>query len=429
MPEFLLHYIWQYRLWAGSKQTTTDGQEVEIISVGQHNHDAGPDFTNVHLKIGQQDWVGSIELHIHASDWYKHQHHKDSVYDNIILHVVCHADKDVFNSQGKLVPQCELRYPKDEDYLTQMLQPAIQMDSVWNNIECSQQLLKEPNLLSDGWRKVLLTKRLDCKKQSIDQLLTITQYSWNHAFYITLAHNFGFHTNGIPFEALAIHTPLSCLQKHKNSLFQITAILLGQSGLLTQDTASNSEKQALLSEYQFLQKKFSLIPIEANLWKHAKLRPQNAPETRIRQFAHLIYQSEFLFTKLMDENDVNRLQQLLQLKDIQADTPLKLTPAPPLGKKSIDILLINTVIPYKYAYALAYQHPDRAQRAIQVLEQITPEDNHIIRQWKLLGQHIRNAADTQALIHLFQNYCQHHRCIHCEVGHQVFEQKNVPLLL
>lgn len=43
MPEILLHYIWQHRLWAGFAQQTTDGREVEIISVGQHNRDAGPD--------------------------------------------------------------------------------------------------------------------------------------------------------------------------------------------------------------------------------------------------------------------------------------------------------------------------------------------------------------------------------------------------
>ena len=33
MPELLLHYIWQHRLWAGFTQTTTDGQNIEIISI------------------------------------------------------------------------------------------------------------------------------------------------------------------------------------------------------------------------------------------------------------------------------------------------------------------------------------------------------------------------------------------------------------
>ena len=177
MPEILLHYIWQHRLWAGFAQHTTDGREVEIISVGQHNRDAGPDFTNVHLRIDRQDWFGNVELHIHASDWYKHRHQTDTAYDNIILHVVCNADKKVYNSHGETVAQCELRYPQNVDYLSRILQPATQMDSAFSCIECSRQLLSDPTLLSEGWRKALLNKRMECKQQSIKQLLTITQQS------------------------------------------------------------------------------------------------------------------------------------------------------------------------------------------------------------------------------------------------------------
>lgn len=427
MPEILLHYIWQHRLWAGFAQQTTDGREVEIISVGQHNRDAGPDFTNVHLRIGGQDWFGNIELHIHASDWYKHRHQTDTAYDNIILHVVCDADKKVYNSHGDAVAQCELRYPQNVDYLSRILQPATQMDSAFGSIECSRQLLSDPTLLSEGWRKALLNKRMECKHQSIKQLLTITQQSWAHAFYITLAHNFGFHTNGIPFETLALQTPLSCLLKHRNSLFQVTAILLGQSGLLTAETATDAESLALLSEYQFLNKKFSLTPMDAHLWKRARLRPQNFPEVRIRQFAQLLYQSEFLFADLMEETGISRLHTLLELRTPHAEATARIAPAAPLGSKSIDILLINTVIPYKYAYALAREDTHGAEQALLLLQHIAPEDNTIIRQWKLLGQSIRNAADTQALIHLFQNYCQPHRCIHCEVGHLVFESPHLAM--
>ena len=230
MPEILLHYIWQKHLWAGFPQYTTDGSPIEIVSVGQHNIHAGADFSHAHIRINGQDWVGNIEIHVHASDWYKHHHHTNPAYDSTILHVVAHADKDVINSRGERIPQCELQYPHDKDYLG-MLFSHVSLE----DIPCSKQLLETPTLLTQGWKHTLLEKRLECKRQAIQQLLHITQQSWAHAFYITLAHNFGFHTNGLPFEMLAIQTPLSCLQKHRNSLFQITAILLGQSGLLTKD--------------------------------------------------------------------------------------------------------------------------------------------------------------------------------------------------
>ena len=425
MPEILLHYIWQQRLWSGFEQTTTDGLSVEIISTGQYNRNAGPDFSNAHVRIGQQDWIGNIEIHIHASDWYKHKHHTDGAYDNTILHIVCVADKDIENTRGEKIPQCELRYPADRDYMSEWLVHAQEMQMPVYHIECSHQLQSDASLITEGWKKTLLLKRLECKRQSILQLLSITQNSWTHAFYISLAHNFGFHTNGIAFETLAIQTPLSCLLKHRDSLFQVTAILLGQSGLLNADTAIDSERKALWTEYEFLRKKFSLTPMQSSLWKKARMRPQNAPEVRIRQFAQLIHHSEFLFSKLIQAQDIDTMVDILQVEVQDTDTRISLSPK--LGRKSIEILLINTIIPYQYAYAIAQQKVKNDATVLQLMEAIPAEDNSIIRQWKMLGQTIHSAADTQALIHLYQNYCQPHQCYNCQVGYQIFNQRQLSL--
>jgi hypothetical protein len=425
MPEILLHYIWQQRLWSGFEQTTTDGLSVEIISTGQYNRNAGPDFSNAHVRIGQQDWIGNIEIHIHASDWYKHKHHTDGAYDNTILHIVCVADKDIENTRGEKIPQCELRYPADRDYMSEWLVHAQEMQMPVYHIECSHQLQSDASLMTEGWKKTLLLKRLECKRQSILQLLSITQNSWTHAFYISLAHNFGFHTNGIAFETLAIQTPLSCLLKHRDSLFQVTAILLGQSGLLNADTAIDGERKALWNEYEFLSKKFSLTPMHASLWKKARMRPQNAPEVRIRQFAQLIHHSEFLFSKLIQAQDIDTMVDILQVEVQDTDTRISLSPK--LGRKSIEILLINTIIPYQYAYAIAQQKVKNDATVLQLMEAIPAEDNSIIRQWKMLGQTIHSAADTQALIHLYQNYCQPHQCYNCQVGYQIFSQRQLSL--
>jgi hypothetical protein len=425
MPEILLHYIWQQRLWSGFEQTTTDGLSVEIISTGQYNRNAGPDFSNAHVRIGQQDWIGNIEIHIHASDWYKHKHHTDGAYDNTILHIVCVADKDIENTRGEKIPQCELRYPADRDYMSEWLVHAQEMQMPVYHIECSHQLQSDASLMTEGWKKTLLLKRLECKRQSILQLLSITQNSWTHAFYISLAHNFGFHTNGIAFETLAIQTPLSCLLKHRDSLFQVTAILLGQSGLLNADTAIDSERKALWTEYEFLRKKFSLTPMQSSLWKKARMRPQNAPEVRIRQFAQLIHHSEFLFSKLIQAQDIDTMVDILQVEVQDTDTRISLSPK--LGRKSIEILLINTIIPYQYAYAIAQQKVKNDATVLQLMEAIPAEDNSIIRQWKMLGQTIHSAADTQALIHLYQNYCQPHQCYNCQVGYQIFSHRQLSL--
>lgn len=414
MPEIVLHYIWEHCLWAGFKQQTTDGRSVEILSVGAHNRDAGPDYSSARVRIDGKEWVGNIEIHVCSSDWIKHRHHIDKAYDSVILHVVRTADKPIYNSRGELVPQCELQYPSDKDYLTELFAAAQQMDSAISRIGCAEQLVRDPAILTEGWRKTLLRKRLECKRASIERLLEITKGSWEHALYISLARNFGFHTNSLPFEQLAINTPLSYLQKHRNSLFQLTALLMGQAGLLEiGDCKLENEDLKLAKEYAFLRTKFSLTPMDGSIWKHARLRPQNSPELRIRQFAQLLYQSESLLSKILDSNDLKDLVPLFEVDK--------------MGRSSINILLINTVIPYKYAYALHRNNPHKAEEAAALMEQIAPENNTIIRQWRVLGQSIKNAADTQALLHLYQNYCQHHECINCEVGYQIFQDRQLRL--
>ena len=405
MPEIVLHYIWEHCLWAGFEQYTTDGKKVEILSVGEHNRDAGPDYSHARIRIDGHEWVGNIEIHVCASDWTKHHHHLDRAYDNIILHVVRTADKPIYNSKGELVPQCELNYPSDKDYLSALFESAQRMDSAIARIGCAEQLLHDPRLLTEGWRKTLLCKRLECKRASITRLLEITKGSWEHALYISLARNFGFHTNSVPFEELAINTPLSYLQKHRNSLFQLTALLLGQAGLV--------QEPELQKEYDFLRVKFGLTPMEGSIWKHARLRPQNSPELRIRQFAQLMHQSENLLSKILDTDDLKELEVLFAV--------------PQMGKSSVDILLINTVIPYKYAYALHQNNPVKAEQAMRLMEKIPAENNTIVRQWRVLGQEVKNAADTQALLHLYQNYCQYHECINCEVGYKIFENRQLTL--
>ena len=423
MPEIVLHYIWEKCLWAGFEQKTTDGRVVEILSVGEHNRDAGPDYSHARVRIDGKEWVGNIEIHVCSSDWTKHKHHLDKAYDNVILHVVRTADKPVWNAKGELVPQCELNYPTDKDYLSALFASAQQMDSAVGRIGCAEQLLHEPGLLTEGWRKALLYKRLECKRASIERLLEITKGSWEHALYISLARNFGFHTNSLPFEQLAINTPLSYLQKHRNSLFQLTAMLMGQAGLLEkpnpdivlrtstgspieQSSSPVKGREDFSKEYAFMQAKFGLTPMDGSMWKRSKIHPQNSPELRIRQFAQLLYQSESLLSKILDTDDLKELEALFAVDK--------------MGKSSIDILLINTVLPYKYAYA---RHRNATFDVYSLMAKIPAENNTIVRQWRVLRQEVKNAADTQTLLHLYQNYCQHHECINCEVGYKIFQDR------
>ena len=161
------------------EQFTTDGEPIEILGVGMHNRDAGPDFSHAHVRIGQQEWVGNIEMHVRASDWHRHHHDKDAAYNSVILHIVCENDEQAYNARGEKITQCVLRFPPQRDYLSQLFSHAMQMDSAWATIPCHQTLLHNPALLTQGWRDALLQQRMDCRVQSINRLLTITKQNWN----------------------------------------------------------------------------------------------------------------------------------------------------------------------------------------------------------------------------------------------------------
>ena len=86
--EKLLHYVWQHKLFPLAPLTTSCGWSVEVIDPGLHNPHAGPDFFNAKVKIDGTLWVGNVEVHERASDWFRHHHDTDAAYANVILHVV-----------------------------------------------------------------------------------------------------------------------------------------------------------------------------------------------------------------------------------------------------------------------------------------------------------------------------------------------------
>ena len=94
MKEDFIYYLWENRLLSLNLRTTDD-EELTIISVGTRNHDSGADYNNARIKIGGTLWAGQVEIHVRASDWFRHRHQYDDNYNNVILHVVYENDTDM----------------------------------------------------------------------------------------------------------------------------------------------------------------------------------------------------------------------------------------------------------------------------------------------------------------------------------------------
>ncbi|NDP20571.1 MAG: DUF2851 family protein [Paludibacter sp.] len=422
MKESILHYVWQNKLFTAYDMKTTTGELVEVIDVGKLNTDAGPDFFNAKIRIGDTLWAGNVEIHTCSTDWSKHNHHVDKAYDSVILHVVKEADTDVFRIDGENIPQVELVYPKhietNYDHLIN--------EQKW--IPCANKIGFVPSIFIQSWKNALLMERLEQKMQSIESLLAANNQHWEEAFYITLARNFGFGTNSQAFEHLANSTPLSVLGKHKDQLFQLEAILFGQAGLLQADT-HDDYVEGLKKEYEFLSAKYGLKQMDAVQWKLLRLRPDNFPHIRIAQFAALIHSSSKLFSKILDNPEIHFLRTLFACKPSdywqthyllahESDKKDK-----NLGTQSINVILINTVIPFLFCYAYQKNNQILKDKALELLEQIPGEKNAIVNGWQNLGLKIESAFDSQALLHLKKYYCDDKKCLRCRIGNKVLTMK------
>ena len=418
MREDFLHYIWKYKLFKNQNLKTQNQEKLEIINQGIHNFDAGPDFLNARIKIDKTIWAGNVEIHINSSDWYKHNHQEDKAYDNVILQVVSNYDKDVFRTDGQLIPTLVIEFEKkllnNYEYLIK--------NEYW--ISCQNEITQVDSFTIYNWIEKLAVERLEEKSERILNLLEQTNNSWENAFYVQLASNFGFKLNSMPFELLAKSLPLTYIAKHKDNLFQIEALLFGQAGFL-EDQSGDEYFNQLQKEYTYLKKKFKLKHIEGHLWKFLRSRPGNFPTIRIAQFSKLIYSSTSLFSKILEAATIQDLYSLFIVypseywENHYVFNKKSVKKRKSLGKSAVDIILINTIIPFLFIYGVIKGKPEYKTRAIEFLETMKPEKNAIIAKWNELGIGSKDAFHSQALIQLKNKYCNHKKCLNCQIGNSI----------
>jgi hypothetical protein len=421
MKEEFLHYVWKYKLYKNTSLKNQNNDKVEVLNQGTHNSDSGPDFFNAKIKINETIWAGNVEIHINSSDWYAHNHHKNKAYDNVILQIVFNHDKDVFRTNGESIPTMEIKFDQE---LLNNYKTLIKRET-W--IPCQNEIKNIDPFILQNWLEKLSIERLEEKAERINRILEQTNNSWENAFYIQLARNFGFKLNSDPFELLAKSLPLTYLAKHKDNLFQIEALLFGQAGFLDNDSG-DEYYLSLKKEYVYLQNKFKLNPIEKHLWMFLRSRPGNFPTVRIAQFAKLIYSSSSLFSKLLEIKTIKDCYELLIVDPsdywenhyILNKESIKKSKA--IGKSAVDILLINTIIPFLFIYGKEKGLPELQERSIKLLENIKPEKNAIIQKWNDLGVKAENSFKTQSLVQLKNKYCDRKKCLYCQIGNYIIRK-------
>lgn len=417
MTERLLQYIWQFQYFNRSELQTTDGEEVVVILPGSLNKNQGPDFLNAKIKIGNTIFAGTIEVHCKASEWEKHQHHKDNNYRNVILHVVNEKDASFDNHIPVLELQSRISNIMLEQYEKLMAETSF--------VACAGSIHTIKDITWFSWKERLLVERLTRKAEKIQILLEENRAHWEETFWWLLARSFGTKVNGDAFEALARSLPVTILSKHKNSIHQLEALLLGQANLLNRNFEEEYPR-LLQREYRFLKTKYDLKPVDVPV-QFLRMRPGNFPTIRLAQLAMLISSSSHLFSKILETENVEEVKKWLTCTandywhyhyhfHLQSNFKKKA-----LGSSMIDSIIINTIVPSLFAYGLYHKSEPHKAKALRWLEQISTENNSILSGFALLSVKSNSAYDSQALIELRNEYCTKKRCLECSVGNAILK--------
>ena len=421
-----MHYVWQHKLWLQSDATTVDGRRVRVIDPGLHNNDAGPDFFNAKLLIGDDMWCGNVEIHVKASDWYRHGHHNDMAYDSVVLHVVGSDDTRINRADGREIAQMVMACAPDF---------SISYDRMVNNADepsCRRHIPELPALYVTDWLSSLAYERLFQKVDRIKDLYDRLGGNWNEFLYVTLARALGFGVNSDAFERLALSTPLHCLMKHRDSAEAVEGTLFGQAGFLDNPADRSFYVGRMQQEYAFMSGKFGLSRPSSLGWKMARMRPQNFPHRRIATLAALICRG---FTIAADIFSVSSEADARRLFDIELTGywsrryNFNAESAPSvraLSQDSITLLIINVVAPMLYAYGQTFDDSSRMETAVDLLHSLKPENNTIVRLFTEAGIECRDAFTSQALVQLRRNYCEPRKCLYCRLGHRILSHKAVP---
>lgn len=418
MSEAFIYYVWQYQYFERKSLQTTEGEGIHIFSPGTRNVDSGPDFLNAKIRVGEMQWVGSVEIHINSSEWRQHQHHLDEAYDNVILHVVWKSNGEILRKDGTSIPTLELAARVDENLLFRYRRLINSVDE----IPCSYALPQLKPLVLLNTLDRTAAGRLETKAREVLSLLERNRGDWSETAYQLLARNFGFKVNTDPFLQLAQALPLKILQKHADQRLQIEAMLFGVAGFLD-DHCEDSYYLLLQREFNVLRQKYKLDyrMMKKVQWKFLRLRPANFPTLRIAQFAACVAVEPNLFSVFINA-DTEGLKKVIGAetssywkhhykfsgKAVEKDNAI--------GSSSVQMLIINTVVPLLAAFSIFRDDQHYMERAVLLLHELPPEQNLITRRWDQFTIKSKNAFDSQALIGLYNNFCSRHRCLDCNIG-------------
>jgi hypothetical protein len=428
-----------WRQLLGKELRTEEGFRITSVYPGRSGGDSGPDFREaVIAEVGSRLTIkGDVEVHVKSSDWYRHGHHRNPAYNNVVLHVVLWRDSDsvTLRQDGKSIPLlCLSSALLHQAYLI----PYHELPCCEIEQRAGRKILA--GLLSAAGEKRFKRKALHFQAELEHE--EAGQVLWRH-----LMRALGYSKNTRPFEELSRKAPLSSVQGLKGSILK-QACLLGTAGLLpSQRSQEDLYRYDGLRELELAWQSLPQgdAPMTENDWNLWHIYPNNFPVRRIIAQSYI----------LQRYGNTGLLQSLLQLVKESPQMPpgprgngtataghrrledgltvfgdgywqdhfdfnsrSKTRKSALLGKSKASEIVINVVLPFAFSWGEMTGDPGLQQSALRICRHY-PEltGNEITRHmaWQLgLGTTAGlTACQQQGLIHIFRNYCREGKCCDC----------------
>lgn len=301
-----------------------------------------------------------------------------------------------------------------------------------SDLPCAHGLKDAPEIVRFSALEKALVERLQEKSTLILDILKSTTGDWEETAYRWLFTCFGFKTNSQAMGELAGLIPYKLLQKHRDQLPVLEAILIGQAGLLP-DESVEPYVQYLIREYKFFSQKYGWeSPMKRQHWTFMGVRPSNFPTIRIAQLAVVLSKAPNLLQSVMqDSHDFAGFKKLLKVKPsdywqyhYSFGKPSERQTSSGISSTALELLVINYVIPLWFAYGRYFEEADWQERCFDLLQEISAENNHIIRRFQSHGWPAQNSFDSQGMIGLYKNYCQPKKCLQCKIAQVLIKSES-----
>lgn len=396
----------------GRTFTTTDGQSVNIIQLGDWNRGQGPDFLRAVVDINGQRHHGPLEIDTRPSDWVQHQHSTNPAFDSTILHVVFQSETTqtfTRTSNHRCVPRVIL----SEAQVQTALQRSLYATHTTHLGRCSTPLrhLSVPQI--EQFMHQAVTHRLQLKYAIFQRTADI--HGEEQALWLSIAQTLGYRPNKLNMTVLAQRLPIRALSQQGEN---IVPFMFGTAGYLHPDIHEEAQHDAkqwlrnLWDSWWQIRQHFELTPARSIPWSRKAIRPVNHPQRRLAALACIVQNwAEF---RRLTEHPEQCLEFLTNLKESfwnhhytltskRSATPLRL-----IGRDRAQDFLINHLYPRllcgnsassatwsEYKHYPAPSNNDNVTRAAR----------------RLFGQHpqraqfLKKAWHHQALLQIYQDFC------------------------